>query len=58
MSKLTGDMIDICTKALERFETLSKQRELTEIELERKQKVEADLQRLRSGEFPHNRTCS
>ncbi len=48
MSRLTGDMIDICTKALEHFEVLSRQRELTEIERERKRKVEADLERLKS----------
>jgi hypothetical protein len=48
MSKATGEMIDICIKALEHFETLSKQRGLTENELERKRRVEADLERLRS----------
>ena len=48
MSRLTGDMIDICAKALEYFEALSRQRELTETELERKRKVEADLERLKS----------
>jgi ClpX C4-type zinc finger len=48
VSKLTGDMIDIFTKALEHFEALSKQRELTDIELERKRKVEADLASLKS----------
>jgi superfamily II helicase len=42
MSKLTRGMIDVCTKGLEHLEALSKQRELTEIELERKRKVEAE----------------
>ncbi len=48
LPKLTSEMIDICTKALEHFETLSKQRELTETELERKQRVEAELKTRRS----------
>jgi hypothetical protein len=48
MSKLTRDMIDVCTKGLEHFEALSKQRELTEIELERKRKVDAERERLKS----------
>jgi hypothetical protein len=48
MAKLTGELIEIYTKALDRFEALSKQRELTETELEHQQKVEAELERLRS----------
>jgi hypothetical protein len=48
MSRLTGEMIDIGTKALDHFEALSKQRELTEIELERKRRLEADLERMKS----------
>jgi ClpX C4-type zinc finger len=48
MAQLTREIIDICTKALEHFEALSKQRALTEVELERKRRLEADLERLRS----------
>jgi ClpX C4-type zinc finger len=48
MARLEGDMVDICAKALDRFEALSKQRDLTLIELERKQILEDELKKLRS----------
>jgi ATP-dependent Clp protease ATP-binding subunit ClpX len=40
------EMIEYFTKALDRLEALSRQRELTEIELDRKQRIEADLEGL------------
>lgn len=48
LKKVTLELIEICAKALDHFESLSRQRELTEIELERKQRVVSELERLRS----------
>ena len=48
MAKLEGEIIEVCTKALDHFEALSKRRELTEIEMARRQRVEAYLETLRS----------
>jgi hypothetical protein len=48
MAKFAREMIELSTKALDHLEVLSKQRELTEIELERKQRVEAELEKLKS----------
>ncbi|QEH34203.1 ClpX C4-type zinc finger [Aquisphaera giovannonii] len=47
-SKAEVDMIHVCKVAIEHYEALSRQRQLTEVELERKRRVEADLERLKS----------
>jgi hypothetical protein len=44
-----AESIDIASRFLDHLETLSKQRALTEVELRQKQKVEAELKKLRSG---------
>jgi hypothetical protein len=48
VAKFAREMIEISTKALDHLEALSKQRALTGIELEHKQRVEAELEKLRS----------
>jgi hypothetical protein len=48
LKKSTADMIEICARALDHLESLSKQRGLTEVEHEAKRKVEAELERMRS----------
>lgn len=48
VGKFTTEMIEVCTKALGQLEELSRQRELTEIELGSKQRLDAELEKLKS----------
>jgi hypothetical protein len=47
LKKSTADMIEIRARALDHLESLSKQRELTEVEHETRRTVEAELERMR-----------